>query len=81
MLLDIQRQSERMFNHLPLHVDDPEPSVWTIGKLHGAKPIIGRGDQFTLSIDSLGPHARPVRRQSLAMHQIASHIADDEHPG
>ena len=40
MLFDRRRQAGRMLDELPLHVDDPEAAIGSIGKLHRPKPDV-----------------------------------------
>ena len=81
VLLDRWGEARRMLDHLALHVDDPQRTVGPVGKLHRAKPNVGRGDKLTFLVDPLGTDTGAVREELFPMDEIRADVANDEHSG
>src|SRR5260221_12234737 len=72
-------QRPRVFDRLAVHVDDVKCAVRSVGKLHGPKPGISRGNEFgqIFTRPALRFEAGTVQKQNLTMNEIAAGITNE----
>ena len=79
VFLEQLRQRPRVLDHFAIHVGHVERAVGAVGQLHGAKPSVGRGEEFHLLLvgGAFGLEARAVGPDFFPMNQIAPAVGHE----
>src|SRR5690606_10694920 len=77
VLLDHLRQAGRVLNGFAVHVQHHQVAVGHVVELHGPEPDVGRPNELRIRIGAIGHQLDTVRRQRLAVNQVAAHIGDE----
>jgi hypothetical protein len=76
------RNPPRVFDHVPIHIDNPNRSVGAGSNLHRTKPTVGRGEK--LAIEFVGGSSACERDSGWieyqAMHELMNRLAREGVP-
>ena len=67
-----------MFHDLAVHVAHIERAVRTVREVHRAEPDVRGREEFAVVLHPGRAERHPVRRQLLAMNEVAGDVADDQ---
>src|SRR5207245_3638554 len=76
--VDVVGNAPRVLNVFAIHVHHVQRAVGRVDEVHGAEPVVGRGDHLGLAVHARSREGRAVGRDLQAVEQVACALTDEE---